>query len=408
MRAVAGTDADVVVVGAGIVGLATARAVLTREPGLAVVVVDKEERIAAHQSGRNSGVVHAGVYYAPDSLKARLVADGRRRLERFAADRAIPYDRCGKVVVATEPSELEGLAELRRRAAAHDVETRWLDRSGLAAREPHADGLAALHVRATGVIDFGRVCAELRADVEAAGGELLLGHAVAAVRDEGGRSVVERPGADGLRARVLVACGGLQADALAALAGIDTGGVRIVPFRGEYHELVPTAGHLVRHLVYPVPDPRFPFLGVHLTRGIDGHVHVGPNAVPAFAREGYSWRAVERGEVERWLRDRARRRLAARHWVSGLAEITRSLSRAALVRAAQRLVPEVRVGDLVPAPAGVRAQALAADGRLLDDFAFAESERAVAVLNAPSPAATASLAIGDHVADRVLLKLGPA
>jgi L-2-hydroxyglutarate oxidase len=402
------TEADLVVVGAGIVGLATARAVLTQAPGLDVLVVDKEPRLAAHQSSHNSGVVHAGVYYRPDSLKARLVAEGRHALERYVAERAIPYRRTGKVVVATEADELAPLAELHRRARAHDVEATWLDRYGLAAHEPHVDGLAALHVPATGVVDFPAVCDALHADVIAAGGEVHLGHAVVAARVEAdGVTLVLGEDAAEVRSGAVVTCAGLQADLVADLLGVLPAGLRIAPFRGEYFELAPAADHLVRGLVYPVPDPRFPFLGVHLTRGVDGHVHVGPNAVPALAREGYRWSDRDPAELRRWLRDPSSHRLARRYWRSGAAEIVRSRSRRRFVRAARRLVPDLRADDLVPGGAGVRAQALAPDGTLLDDFAFGESPRVVAVLNAPSPAATACLAIGAHVAARVLPELRP-
>jgi L-2-hydroxyglutarate oxidase len=400
----ASVDADVVVAGAGIVGLATARALLDTDPGLAVTVLDKEDRLAAHQSSHNSGVLHAGLYYRPDSDKARMVATGRRAMEVFAAEHGIAYDRCGKVVVATSTSELPALAELRSRAEAQGVATTWLDRRGLAHHEPHADGLAALHVPSTGVIDFPAVCQALADEIDAGGGTVELGRAVTAVEDHDGGVRIHTPGGP-VTARVLVVCSGLQSDRVAGLAGAALPGVRIAPFRGEYHELRPDRTHLVRTLIYPVPDPRFPFLGVHLTRGVHGDVHAGPNAVPALAREGYSWGQRETDEIRTWLTDPASHQLARRYWRTGLGEIHRSFSRAAFVRALQRLVPDIGPEDLVPSGSGVRAQALRADGTLLDDFAFGEGRHVVSVLNAPSPAATASLEIGRTVADRARAKL---
>jgi (S)-2-hydroxyglutarate dehydrogenase len=404
-----GHDADVAVVGGGIVGLATARALGRARPGLAVVVLDKEDRVAAHQSGRNSGVVHAGIYYRPDSEKARLVAAGRRELETFAREHGVPYHRCGKVVVATDPGQLSALAELRRRGTAHGVDAEWLDRRGLAAHEPHVDGVAGLFVPSTGVIDFVAVCHALVDELTSAGGSLALGHEVVAISDRGRHVELALATAGGgsstVHVRAVVTCAGLHADLVAGLAGAAPPGIRIVPFRGEYFHVRPERDHLVRHLVYPVPDPRFPFLGVHFTRGVDGHVHAGPSAVPALAREGYSWRERETREMRAWLQDSAARHLARRYWRTGIAEIVRSVDRGAFTRALQRLVPDVQPEDLVPVPAGVRAQALGADGTLLDDFVFGEGPRVVSVLNAPSPAATASLAIGAHVAERVLNKL---
>lgn len=397
-------DADVVVVGAGIVGLATARALLRAVPGLAVTVIDKEDHLAAHQSGHNSGVLHAGLYYRPDSAKARMVAAGRRDLETFVAEHGIAYDRCGKVVVAVTAAELPALAALRSRAEAQGVATTWLDRRGLAAHEPHADGVAALHVPSTGVVDFPAVCQALADEISDAGGSVELGRGVTGVAD-GDQDVRIDTSAGPVRARALVICAGLQSDRVAGLAGAAVPGVRIAPFRGEYHELRPERAHLVRTLVYPVPDARFPFLGVHLTRGVHGDVHAGPNAVPALAREGYSWADRDPDEIRAWLTERASHNLARRYWRTGLGEIRRSFSLAAFVRALQRLVPDIGAGDLVPAGSGVRAQALGADGTLLDDFAFGEGAHVVSVLNAPSPAATASLEIGRTVAERTLAKL---
>lgn len=395
---------DVVVVGAGIVGLATARALLRAEPGRRVLVLDKEDRIAAHQTGRNSGVIHSGIYYAPGSEKARAVAAGRAALLELCDEHGIEYDLCGKVVVAADAPELGPLERLHERATELGIESTLLGPRGLADHEPHARGLAALHVPSTGVVDFGRVAEAMAADVTAAGGEIRLGRRVAGL-DRRGEHLTVQAGDDVVLARLVVNCGGLHSDRLAALGGVDTGGVRILPFRGEYRALLPARDHLVRHLIYPVPDPRFPFLGVHLTRGIDGEVHVGPNAVVAFRREGYRWRDADRDEVLALLRSPAFRSLARRYWRTGLAEVVRSLSTAAFLRDLRRLVPEVRADDLVDAPAGVRAQALGPDGALLDDFAFAEAPGLLNVVNAPSPAATASLEIGRTIAARATAQL---
>lgn len=399
-------DADVVIVGAGILGLATARALLLERPGLAVTVVEKEDRIAAHQSGRNSGVVHAGLYYRPGSDKARMVAAGRAALEVFAREHAIGWNQSGKLVLATTTPELAGLVELESRATAQGVATELVNRRRIAEIEPHADGLAGLWVPSTAVVDFPAVCAALATEIIERGGTIQLSCAVDAVDDAGDHLHVTA-GHTTMTTRTLVTCAGLQADLVAGLAGAALPNVRIAPFRGEYHELVPERDYLVRGLIYPVPDPRFPFLGVHLTRGVHGDVHVGPNAVPAFSREGYSWREADDAGVREWLTGAGSLALARRYWRTGAAEIARSFSRRALVKALQRLVPDIRSADLHPAPAGVRAQALRSDGTLLDDFAFGETARVVSVLNAPSPAATASLEIGRVIAARLLPKLGP-
>jgi len=393
-------QADVVVIGAGIVGLATARAVQVARPDLHVVVVDKEPRVAAHQSGHNSGVVHAGLYYRPGSRKAQLCRDGRAELLGWCDRHDVAYRRCGKVVVATEPSELDALAELERRATANGVAATRIGPAELADLEPYAFGLAALHVPETAVVDFGRVTAGLADDVVARGGTVALGRAVLGIERRGRETVVRTSGGDVRTSRV-ANCGGLHSDRIAALAG-DRPAAAIVAFRGEYHELAPRAVHMVRALVYPVPDPRFPFLGVHLTRGIDGSVHAGPNAVLASSREGYRRRDVRLEDVAELARYRGTWRLAGRYWRDGAAEVARSLSHARLARAVQRLIPELDPADLVPAGSGVRAQAVAPDGRLVDDFAFAGDDRVVHVVNAPSPAATASLAIGRVVASRLL------
>ena len=386
--------ADVVVVGAGIVGLATARALLVAEPALDVVVVDKEPGVARHQSGRNSNVLHSGIYYRPGSLKARTVKAGRAALLDYCRDHRIAHDVCGKVIVATEAEELPRLDALRERADAQGIEAAPTD---VRDHEPHAAGLGALHVPSAGIVDFTGVCEALAEEIGVLGGRLRLGTPVLGMRES---ALVTPEGFIGFR--TVVGCAGLQSDRIARMSGAPDAGVRIVPFRGEYHHVVGASADLVRGLIYPVPDPRFPFLGVHLTRDLAGGVHAGPNAVLALAREGYRWGTVRPVDVWDLARHRGTWRLARRHWRTGLDEVHRSLRHPVLVRALQRLVPALAGDDLVPAEAGVRAQAVGRDGALLDDFVIEETPSAVNVVNAPSPAATASLEIGRLVAERVL------
>lgn len=398
-----GTEADVVVVGAGIVGLATAVAVQRRRPGALVVVLDKESGPARHQTGRNSGVVHSGLYYTPGSTKARLVAEGRRRLERFCTERSLPYDRCGKVVVATSANEVAALVGLEQRAAANGVAVERVGPARLHDLEPHVRGDAALFVPSTAITDYRAVAEALAHELTEQGGELRTGWSVDRVTTlDGGGSVQLGAGDRRVRTRWWVNCAGLHSDRIARLADATgpAGRVSIVPFRGEYHELAPRARHLVRNLVYPVPDPRWPFLGVHMTRMVDGSVHVGPNAVLALGREAYRG-GVQLADARALARDRGLWRLGARYWRTGAEELARSRSRRLLLADVRRLLPEVGDQDLVRSGAGIRAQALSADGTLLDDFAFARSARGVHVVNAPSPAATASLAIAERVADEL-------
>jgi L-2-hydroxyglutarate oxidase len=357
-------------------------------------VLEKEPRVGAHQSSRNSGVIHAGVYYKPGSLKAQLCHDGRAELMAFCDAHGIRYDVCGKVIVATTEEELPRLDELERRASANDVATRRLPLDELAELEPHAAGLAALHVPSTGVVDYGEVVAAYAKELEGRGTTIRTGWRVEGLDERDDEVVVDAAQGEVIARRV-VNCAGLHADRFVDRADRTT---YIAPFRGEYYELVPERRELCHALIYPVPDPAFPFLGVHLTRGIDGGVHVGPNAVPALAREGYRWRDVSGRDVADLLSRRGTWRLYRRHWKMGAGEIWRSASKAAFTKAVQRLCPEVQSDDLVPAPAGVRAQALDLEGSLVDDFAFARTDRVLHVLNCPSPAATASLAIGRHLA----------
>jgi L-2-hydroxyglutarate oxidase LhgO len=397
------------IVGGGILGLALARLVVREEPGADVVVLEKEHAVALHQTGRNSGVVHAGLYYEPGSLKARLCRRGMGLLQAFCAEHGIAYEECGKVVVATAERELERLGRIHERAQANGVpDVALIDRARLREIEPHAAGIAALHSPRTAIADFGAVARALAAEVEQAGGEVRLGAEAARVADDPGtRPRVELRDGMTVEADAVVVCAGLHADRLARASG-QPADPRIVPFRGEYWALRPERRHLVRGLIYPVPDPALPFLGVHLTKRIDGEILVGPNAVLALAREGYRRRDVAAADTADTLCWRGTWRVFGRYWRTGAAELARSASRRAFVHAARRHVPELRAGDVVPAVAGVRAQAVGADGRLVDDFRLATSGRVTWVRNAPSPAATSSLAIAEELLERVRLSRSPA
>ncbi|WP_436840700.1 L-2-hydroxyglutarate oxidase [Streptomyces griseoloalbus] len=396
-------DCDVLVIGGGIVGLSTAYAISRAAPGTRVTVLEKEPGPARHQTGRNSGVIHSGIYYRPGSLKARYAVRGAAEMVKFCAEYDLPHAVTGKLIVATARDELPRLHALAQRGRENGITVRELGAAQMAEYEPEVDGLAAIHVGTTGICDFAAVARRL---AEASGAEIRYGARVVRVdrRPDRGVAVLTAAG-DVVRGRILVNCAGLHCDGIARLTG-DEPGAHIVPFRGEYYELA--RPELVRGLVYPVPDPAFPFLGVHLTRGIDGSVHVGPNAVPALAREGYDWRTVRPRELAATLAWPGAWQLARRHWRYGTGELHRSLSRAAFARAVRRLLPAVREEDLVPTAAGVRAQAVLRDGTLVDDFLIQQTSRAVHVLNAPSPAATASLPIGREVARRALTALAAA
>lgn len=385
----------VAVVGAGIIGLAVAERVLREDPSAQVTVLEKEHDWARHQTGRNSGVIHSGLYYPPGSLKARWCRSGAQALLELARAEGVPHEVTGKLVVATEESELGALGDLHERGLANGLAVTRLSPAEAREHEPHVAALAALHVAETGVVDFRAVCAVLVRRLRDGGARLLPGTEVLGGRETSGEVVLETTRED-VTADAVVVCAGLHADRVARLLG-HRPSVRIVPFRGEYRSLTPEAAHLVRGLVYPVPDPRFPFLGVHLTRGIHGDVHAGPNAVLALAREGYGWHDIRPADVGGTLSYAGFWRLARRHHRSGATEVVRSLSARRFARSVQRLVPEVREEDLLPAPAGVRAQAVRRDGTLVDDFLVERHGRVVHLLNAPSPAATASLEIARHV-----------
>jgi len=384
-----------VVVGGGIIGLATAHRITQERPDAEVTVVEKETQVGSHQTGHNSGVIHAGVYYRPGSLKARLCVVGNRSMVEFCREHDIPVQVCGKLIVATSSEEVPRLHALHERALANGLSATLIGAEQAREYEPHVAAVEAMHVPSTGIVDFGAVCGTLAELLEKAGATVRLGTRVTGVRQVGGEIVVRTTAGD-LTADVLVGCAGLHADRVARLAGA-VPPARIIPFRGEYYELRPDRRQLVRGLIYPVPDPQFPFLGVHLTRMIDGSVHAGPNAVLALAREGYSWRRVRLRDVAEITAYRGLWRLARRHLRYGLTEVRRSLSVRLFTESLARLVPEVTAADLVRAESGVRAQAIAPTGDLVDDFLIVARDRQVHVINAPSPAATSSLEIARHI-----------
>jgi L-2-hydroxyglutarate oxidase LhgO len=386
---------DVSIIGGGILGLATGVALLELRPGTSLLLLEKEERLASHQTGHNSGVIHAGIYYKPGSEKARLCVDGVRRMKAFCELHEIPVEECGKLVVATDVAELGHLDELQRRGEANGVPgLRRIDAEEAREIEPHARAIAALHSPQTSIVDFARVARAMAADLRSSGATICTGTHVDGTSRDGNTLILGASGVE-FRTRSIINCGGLQADLVARALGARPR-VRIVPFRGEYFGLARPS--LVRGLIYPVPDPQFPFLGVHFTRRIDGSVEAGPNAVLAFAREGYRRSDISASDVADLLSFRGFWCMAGKYWRTGLYESYRSLSKKSFVRALQRLVPELSADDLSPGGSGVRAQAVMADGTLVDDFNVEESRDAIHVLNAPSPAATASLSIGRHVA----------
>jgi len=394
--------ADVVIIGGGIVGLATAYQ-LTRPPSrLSVVVLEKEATLAAHQTGRNSGVLHSGVYYQPGSRKATNCRAGKAAMEAFCRDEGVPFDICGKVIVAVTEAEFPSLERIAERGKANGVRCEVIDGGRLRELEPHAAGLRALHVPEAGIVDYAAVCERLAFRIREAGGEIRTRSRVIGMTHSS-RSVVVHATTGDIEASRVVNCAGLQCDRVAKMTGKAIP-AKIVPFRGEYFTLRPAAQRLCRNLIYPVPDPEFPFLGVHFTRMIAGGVECGPNAVLAFAREGYHKTDIDLSDLVETLTYPGFVRMAMRHWRAGLGEMWRSWNKRAFVRALQRLVPDVRSDDLEPAPAGVRAQAVGVTGALVDDFLIAEGDRVVNVGNAPSPAATAALAIGEYVAGLVTAK----
>jgi L-2-hydroxyglutarate oxidase len=394
-------QADLVVVGAGLVGLATAWTFAQRHAGTRVLVLEKESRVGLHQSGRNSGVLHSGIYYKPGSLKALTCRAGLRKLEQFCEEHSIRWQRCGKLIVAVNEGELPALEELERRGRANGVSVERLGPNEIQQCEPHAAGIAALRVHDTGIIDYAGVCKQLVGLLHRAGHRVVTSGEVFDIKSTAG-GVELKTRAGGVAAGHLINCAGLYSDRLARMAGLQPA-VRIIPFRGEYYELKPGRRELCRNLIYPVPDPAFPFLGVHLTRMIDGSVECGPNAVLAWAREGYRWTNVSPRDLWDTVSFPGFRQLTLKYWKTGLGEMKRSLWKGAFVAALQRLVPGLRSDDLTSPRAGVRAQAVREDGQLADDFLWMEGWHQLHVLNAPSPAATACLAIAEQITDQLFL-----
>lgn len=390
---------DYVIIGGGIVGLSTGMALTKRFPGAKILVLEKELTLAMHQTGHNSGVIHSGIYYKPGSFKAKFARAGSESMTRFCEKYAIAHDICGKVIVATQANELPLLDNLYQRGLENGLDIQRIGVEQLKEIEPHVSGLAAIRVPAAGIVDYQEVCRAYGRVITMGGGEIKVGERVVSIKHELGRVVLTTRN-DVFEAKFIVNCAGLYSDRVAQMDRL-ADDLKIVPFRGEYYELVPEKRHLVKHLIYPVPNPNFPFLGVHYTRMIGGHVEAGPNAVLALKREGYLKTDVNLKDLADILLYKGFWKLSAKYWREGLEEMKRSLSKAAFVRSLQTLIPEIRAEDLVPAPAGVRAQALKSDGSLVDDFHLVKGERSIHVCNAPSPAATASIEIGRYIAKEI-------
>jgi L-2-hydroxyglutarate oxidase len=394
---------DVAIIGGGIIGLATAYQITRQYPGRRVVVLEKEPDLAHHQTGHNSGVLHSGIYYKPGSMKAINCRAGKKAMEEFCAAEGIAYEICGKVIVAVDESELPALERIFDRGLANGVSCEVIDKHRLAELEPHAAGVRAIHVPEAGIVDYRQVCERLAERVREREGEVCTATRVIDIRKNGQGVIVSTTAGD-IETLVVINCAGLQCDRVTAMSG-EQPAAKIVPFRGEYFALKPDVHHLCKNLIYPVPDPSFPFLGVHFTRMIDQSVECGPNAVLAFAREGYKKTDLNIADLAESLTYPGFLRMAAKYWRMGMGEMWRSVSKRAFVRALKRLLPEIEADHLEPAPAGVRAQAVSRDGSLVDDFLIQESERVINVGNAPSPAATASLNIGKLIAERLGARL---
>jgi (S)-2-hydroxyglutarate dehydrogenase len=392
---------NVAIIGGGIVGLATGLEVLGRFPNLSLEIIEKESEVAAHQTSHNSGVIHSGIYYKPGSLKANLCIEGSHALLHFCDEHAIPYDICGKIIIATSQEENVRLDEIGSRGAANGLKgLRILSGDEIRELEPHASGIRGIHVPSTGIVDYGSVARKYAELIKSRGGTIRLSHEVISLQPSSGNTIIETTQGS-IEAQLVINCAGLQSDRISRMANAKLD-LAIVPFRGEYYELVPDKSHYIRGLLYPVPDPRFPFLGVHFTKRIDGVVEAGPNAVLALKREGYAKTSFSAGDVWEYITFPGFWVMAAKYWNVSLSEYYRSLRKAAFVQSLQRLVPEIAADDLIPGGSGVRAQALGVDGKLIDDFRFVYTEGIVHVCNVPSPAATASLAIAKHIVNCVL------
>ncbi|MEJ8545279.1 L-2-hydroxyglutarate oxidase [Brevibacillus borstelensis] len=390
---------DYVIVGGGIVGLSTGYALVEKYPEAKIAVVEKERTLAFHQTGHNSGVIHSGIYYKPGSLKAKLSKEGGDLLRAFCSQHEIPYDMCGKVIVATEQHELPLLENLYKRGLENKLDVSIIDAEQLAEIEPHAFGLKAIQVKEAGIVNYKRVAEALAKVIQEKGGDILLGTKVENIKENSSGIEIECAN-NTIHSRYLINCAGLHCDRIAAIQGLKTD-MKIVPFRGEYYELKPEKHYLVKNLIYPVPNPNFPFLGVHFTRMMDGHVHAGPNAVLSFKREGYRKTDFNLKDITEVLTYPAFWKIAYSNLGEGWKEMVRSFSKKVFVQSLQRLIPEVRAEDLVKSENGVRAQALTKDGKLVDDFLIVTNERSTHILNAPSPAATASIAIGRNIGERI-------
>ncbi|HLH34947.1 MAG TPA: L-2-hydroxyglutarate oxidase [Alloacidobacterium sp.] len=399
------SQVDIAIIGGGIVGLATGLEFTRQFPGASLAVIEKEPSVASHQTGHNSGVIHSGIYYKPGSLKARLCAEGVNALVRFCDAHEVPYEICGKVIVATTEEELPKLDEIYRRGIENGLQgLRMLTADEIRELEPHAAGIRGIHVPSTGIVDYAGVARKYAELIEAGGGSIHLSHEVIGLRSSGPNTVVETTRGE-IEARLVINCAGLFSDRISRMARAKLD-LTIVPFRGEYYELAPSKRHYIKGLIYPVPDPRFPFLGVHFTKRISGGVEAGPNAVLALKREGYKKTSFSAGDVWRYASFPGFWIMAAKYWTASVDEYRRSLSKRAFVRSLQRLVPEITGEDLEPGGSGVRAQALSRDGKLLDDFHFVYTDGVVHVCNVPSPAATASLAIGRHIVNTIAERNG--
>lgn len=390
---------DILIIGGGIVGLATAYQIHLKYPDKSITLLEKEDELASHQTGHNSGVLHSGIYYKPGSLKAINCREGKVAMERFCEEHGIEYEICGKVIVALDEGELPAMNRIFQRGQENGVTCEIIDQARLKELEPHSAGIKAIHVPEAGIVNYRQVCQKLASLVQHAGKKIVTGAKVTGIEHRSDQSIVRTPH-DEYSAGLIINCAGLHCDRVTRMGGQDPK-AKIVPFRGEYYELKPEAKKYCRNLIYPVPDPKFPFLGVHFTRMVNGSVECGPNAVLAFAREGYTKSNINLRDLMESLTYSGFVRMSMKHWSMGMGEMWRSFNKGAFVRALQRLIPEIQASDLEPAPAGIRAQAVAPDGSLVDDFLIREDDRMVNVLNAPSPAATASLNIGKTITDKL-------